>query len=119
MKKMNRTVLGLLALPWMLAGETLTPEKTEFFESRIRPVLAQQCFICHTNSKMAGLRLDSREDILKGGKSGPAIIPGDPDKSLLITAVRQTTELKMPKGASTMSDAQIADARPWAKDGAY
>src|SRR5258708_24475741 len=119
MKKMNRTVLGLLALPWMLAGETLTPEKREFFENRIRPVLAQQCFICHTNSKMAGLRLDSREDILKGGKSGPAIVPGEPEKSLLISAVRQTTELKMPKGAGHITDAQVADLATWVKDGAY
>src|SRR5258708_5060536 len=119
MKKMNRTVLGLLALPWMLAGETLTPEKTEFFENRIRPVLAQQCFACHTNSKMAGLRLDSREDILKGGKSGPALVPGEPDKSLLITAIRQTTEIKMPKGGARLTDPQVADLTAWVKDGAY
>ena len=53
----------------------------DFFESRIRPVLAQQCFVCHTNSKMGGLRLDSRDDILKGGKSGPApLFPGRLDR---------------------------------------
>src|SRR5437899_911140 len=118
---MNRSLLGLLFLPLALIGQTteLTPEKREFFENRIRPVLAQQCFICHTNSKMAGLRLDSREDILKGGRSGPAIVPGEPDKSLLISAVRQTTDLKMPKGASRITDAQVADLATWVKDGAY
>src|SRR5260370_24389299 len=119
MKKMNRTVVGLLDLPWMLAGETLTPEKTEFFESRIRPVLAQQCFVCHTNSKMGGLRLDSRDDILKGGKSGPAIVPGDTEKSLLLAAVRHSGELKMPKGAARLTDAQIQDLTSWMKDGAF
>src|SRR5882762_1563780 len=118
---MNRSLLGLLFLPVALIGQTteLTPEKTEFFESRIRPVLAQQCFVCHTNSKMAGLRLDSREDILKGGKSGPAVIPGEPEKSLLIAAIRQTSEVKMPKGASRLTDSQIADLAAWVKDGAY
>ena len=65
-----------------------TPEQKEFFETRIRPVLAQQCFICHTNSRMGGLRLDSLDDLMKGGEHGPAIVPGDPEKSLLIASVR-------------------------------
>src|SRR5437016_9449661 len=91
----------------------------DFFESRIRPVLAQQCFICHTNSKSGGLRLDSRDDILKGGKSGPAIVPGDAEKSLLITAVKHSGELKMPKGAAKLTDAQIIDMTAWIKDGAF
>src|SRR6266404_9252512 len=114
---MNRSLLGLLFLPLALIGQTteLTPEKREFFENRIRPVLAQQCFICHTNSKMAGLRLDSREDILKGGKSGPAIVPGDPDKSLLISAIR---EARMPKDGH-LQPGQIEDLVNWVKDGAY
>jgi hypothetical protein len=71
----------------------------EYFETRIRPVLAANCYDCHADGKMGGLRLDSRDGILKGGRSGPAIVPGDPEKSLLIEAVRQTSEtLKMPKG---------------------
>jgi mono/diheme cytochrome c family protein len=91
----------------------------DFFESRIRPVLAQQCFICHTNSKSGGLRLDSRDDILKGGKSGPAIVPGDTEKSLLIAAIKHSGELKMPKGAAKLTDAQIIDMTAWVKDGAF
>jgi mono/diheme cytochrome c family protein len=91
----------------------------EFFEARIRPVLAQQCFICHTNSKSGGLRLDSRDEILKGGKSGPAMVPGDPEKSLLIAAIRHSGELKMPKGAAKLTDAQITDMVAWVKDGAF
>ena len=66
---MNRFAVGLLALSFAASSQAqdLTPEKKEFFENHIRPVLAQQCFACHTNSMMAGLRLDSREGILKGG----------------------------------------------------
>jgi mono/diheme cytochrome c family protein len=90
----------------------------EFFESRIRPVLAQQCFICHTNSKSGGLRLDSRDDMLKGGKSGPAVVPGDAEKSLLIAAIKHSGELKMPKGAAKLTDAQITDMTNWVKEGA-
>src|SRR6266567_4427641 len=90
----------------------------DFFESRIRPVLVQQCFVCHTNSKMGGLRLDSRDDIVKGGKSGPAIVAGEPEKSLMISAIKHNGELKMPKGAAKLTDGQISDFTNWVKDGA-
>lgn len=114
---MNRIALGVLLLPLMLAGQTQddSREKKDFFENRIRPMLAQSCFACHTNSQMAGLRLDSRADILKGGVSGPALVPGDPDKSLIVSLVR---EGKMPKSGH-LQDQQIADLMKWIKDGAY
>lgn len=114
---MNRLLLGMLLAPLFLGGQTQerTGEKREFFEKHVRPVLAQNCFACHTNSKMADLRLDSREDILKGGKSGPAIVPGDPDKSLLIAAIRDG---KMPKDGH-LQPSQIEDLVNWVKDGAY
>src|SRR5262245_64805007 len=69
----------------------------EFFEARVRPVLAANCYDCHADEHYGDLRVDSREALLKGGKSGPAIVPGDAEKSLLIGAVRQTGALKMPK----------------------
>ena len=59
----------------------------EFFEMRVRPVLARSCLACHAASHMGGLDLTSRDGLLKGGDSGPAIVPGEPDKSLLIQAV--------------------------------
>ena len=62
------------ALP-LAAAEAENPG--EFFELRVRPVLAKNCYTCHTESQMGGLRLDSRERALKGGNSGPAIQPGD------------------------------------------
>src|SRR5438876_2513735 len=77
-----------------------TPEQSEFFEKRIRPVLADQCFKCHsaTAKKVkGGLLLDSRAGLLKGGDSGPVVVPGQPGKSRLIEAVHyQNVDLQMP-----------------------
>jgi len=90
----------------------------EFFEKKVRPILANHCFPCHTNSKLGGLRLDSRESILQGGKSGAAIVPGDPERSLLIQAVtRRHERLKMPP-AGPLDPGDVADLTVWVKMGA-
>ncbi len=89
----------------------------DFFESRVRPVFANNCYACHTAAAMSGLRLDSLAALLKGGNSGPAIVPGDPDKSLLIQAVKQTGELKMPKGGHLKPE-EITVLVDWVKMGA-
>lgn len=95
-----------------------TPEQVEFFETRIRPVLAQNCFSCHGKStQFAGLRMDSRAAILKGGDQGPSVVPGDVAKSLLIHAVRQDGPLKMPKGRK-LKASEIADLEKWIEMGA-
>jgi hypothetical protein len=98
----------------------------EFFEKRIRPVLAEHCYECHSAEakKLKGkLRLDAREDILRGGETGPALIPGNPDKSLLITAVKYTDkDLQMPppigETSRKLSDNVIADFIHWVQIGA-
>src|ERR1700687_4579147 len=107
---MNRFLFALPAVSVTLLAQSPSgvSEQKEFFENKIRPVLAQNCFACHTNSQMGGLRLDSREGLLKGGKSGPAVTPGDPDKSIMVTAIRQSTDLKMPKNGH-LTPAEIAD----------
>src|SRR5262245_57476679 len=88
--------LALMLLTFSLRAASVADQR-EFFEMRIRPVLAKNCFACHTSSRMGGLDMSGREALLKGGKSGPAILPGDPEKSLLVEAVAQTHErLKMP-----------------------
>ena len=89
----------------------------EFFESKVRPILANNCYSCHTNSQLAGLRVDSRAALLKGGQSGPALVAGDADKSLLVQAVRQTGELKMPKGGKLKKD-EVEALVEWVKAGA-
>jgi hypothetical protein len=94
---------------------------TEFFEKRVRPVLIERCYSCHsaTAPKLkGGLRLDSLEAALKGGDSGPAVVAGEPQKSLLIEAVSyQNVDLRMPpKGR--LPQPQIADLREWVSRGA-
>jgi len=92
----------------------------DFFEKNVRPLLIQRCYACHgtAGNPMGGLRLDSRESILKGGGRGPAVAPGNPKGSLLLTAVRQTDEdLKMPPGKK-LSDAEIATLAQWIEMGA-
>ena len=91
----------------------------DFFKARIRPILANRCYACHLDGRMGGLQLDSREHVLKGGNSGPAVLPGDPDQSLLIRAVSQTHEkLKMPPQGK-LTDEQIADLRTWVAAGVH
>jgi mono/diheme cytochrome c family protein len=116
---MKRILFGLPCITLALLAETSAPapQQVEFFENRIRPLLSQQCYACHTNSAMGGLRLDTREGMLKGGKSGAAIVPGDSDASKLMVAVRRTTELKMPLNGR-LTDAQVKDLDTWIKNGA-
>jgi mono/diheme cytochrome c family protein len=88
-----------------------------FFDEKVRPVLAENCYKCHTGETMGGLRLDSRASILKGGDSGPAMTPGDPSKSLIIEAVQQTGDLKMPPKGKKLTDGEIATLIDWVKRG--
>ncbi len=92
-------------------------DNTQFFTQKVRPVLAQSCFRCHTTEASGGLRLDSHGAILKGGDSGPAIVPGDPDKSLLLAAIRHTGELKMPPKGDKLADGDIANIAEWVRRG--
>jgi mono/diheme cytochrome c family protein len=109
-----RTALVLLGLTGSIAYAQSATEKTEFFEARIRPVLANNCYACHTDNKLGGLRVDSRVALLEGGKSGAAIVPGRPDESLLIKAVKHADpKLKMPMGGAKLKDNEIADLRYW------
>ena len=88
----------------------------EFFETRIRPLLVNNCFTCHTDNEMGDLRLDSRSSLLRGGKSGPAVVAGKPEESLLIRAVRQVGELKMPLEGK-LSQQEVADLTAWVQMG--
>ena len=94
----------------------------EFFESKVRPVLVESCYACHSaqaEKLKGGLYLDTKDGLLKGGDSGPAIVPGDVEKSLIIKAVRYTSEdLKMPPKDKKLSADQIADLEAWVKLGA-
>ena len=93
-----------------------------FFESKIRPLLLNHCNECHGVEKhKGGLRLDSRVGWQQGGESGPAIVPGKPDESLLLKAVRyQDSDLQMPpkKSGGKLSEVEIAVLTEWIKIGA-
>jgi mono/diheme cytochrome c family protein len=108
---------GLFAAAPSFSSEARVDERDDFFESRIRPLLVAQCYDCHADAAKGGLRVDSREALLKGGKRGPAIVPGKPDESLLLKAVRHDG-LQMPKGGAKLKDAEIADLARWIQDGA-
>ncbi|HKD35608.1 MAG TPA: DUF1549 domain-containing protein, partial [Pirellulales bacterium] len=95
-----------------------TPADVHFFETKIRPLLTENCHKCHGPEKQEeNLRLDSRAAALSGGDRGPAIVPGKPDESLLIKAVRHLDDLEMPP-KKQLSHAQIADLVLWIKSGA-
>ncbi|MDB5340559.1 MAG: Planctomycete cytochrome, partial [Planctomycetaceae bacterium] len=90
----------------------------EFFEKKIRPIFVTHCVECHGKKEHGGLVLNSREGWMTGGDSGPAIVPGDPEKSLLIRAVRQVDkDLRMPP-KQKLTDTEIADLETWVKNGA-
>jgi hypothetical protein len=109
---MNVRILLLLAF----SGASFAAEDTDFFERKVRPVLATKCQSCHgADKQFAALRLDSREALLKGGLNGPAAIPGQPDASLIIKAVKHLGP-KMPMG-SKLADNEIAAFEEWVRTG--
>ena len=101
------------------AVNPFSPEAVDFFESRVRPILVDRCIKCHGPKKQSSnLRLDSREAALKGGDSGPSVVPAKPEESLLIQAVAQThQELKMPPGGK-LPEPSVAIIRQWVALGA-
>ncbi|MBI3880861.1 MAG: PSD1 domain-containing protein [Verrucomicrobia bacterium] len=104
------------------ADAKLTPQELQFFESKIRPIFADYCYKCHSpggEKIKGGLSLDTREGLLKGGDTGPALVAGNPDKSLLIRAVRyKEQDLQMPPSDKKLPANLIADLEAWVKMGA-
>jgi hypothetical protein len=114
------TLLGALASLLGLAHAAPPPPATvdaAFFEQKVRPILAANCLSCHSGKAgLSGLRLDSREHLLKGGKRGPAVLTGKPEESLLLKAVHYDAALKMPP-AGRLPDASIEILIQWVKAG--
>jgi cytochrome c553 len=113
-------LLAIIALA-VLAPFTSADDGIEFFEKKIRPVLVEHCYECHSKDakkQRGGLLLDSRTGIRKGGDTAPAVVPGKPSESLLLKAVRQTDpELKMPPKGK-LPDGVIIDLEKWIALGA-
>lgn len=113
-----------VSLVSVMADEQIPLDKQglRFFESKIRPVLVKHCYECHSNQSGASegrFRLDFRQTIRRGGDRGAAVVPGSPDKSLLLTAVMHSDpDLKMPPRKQKLPDSVIADLRRWVAMGA-
>src|SRR4051794_15740910 len=109
----------LLLAPRALAADD--DAGAQFFESKIRPILVDRCYTCHSASAKklkAALYLDSQRGLLNGGESGPALVPGSPEKSRLIEAVEyKNVDLQMPP-KEKLGDQQTADLTKWVKMGA-
>ncbi|MSR66152.1 MAG: DUF1553 domain-containing protein [Pedosphaera sp.] len=120
-----KLVPGTLHWALLLAVAVARPgsaaEGEDFFEKKIRPLLVEHCYECHSagSKKLkGGLRLDTREGVLKGGESGPVLVPGEPERSRLIESVRyKNRDLQMPP-KTRLSTAQVADLEKWVKLGA-
>lgn len=120
---MKKTLLSHLCffIPASIGGAA-EPESLDFFEAKIRPVLIEHCYECHSvesGKAKGGLRVDDREAVLRGGDSGPALVPGKPEESLLLAAIRHSDpDLEMPPRKDRLSDSILKDFGVWIAAGA-
>jgi hypothetical protein len=133
-RKAAGVALAVAALACRLPAAVVTPvpiappappvsaSDLQFFEARIRPLLSDRCYKCHSrlaDKIKGGLMLDTREGMLHGGDTGPAITPGKPEDSLLIDAVSyKDNDLQMPPKGDRLSAAQVTDLTEWIRRGA-
>jgi hypothetical protein len=119
--------LGWLALGCLVLAPSLaqagppaaTPDRqaADFFEAKVRPVLVENCVGCHgPKAQKSGLRLDTREGLLKGGDGGPVVEPGDPAASPLVEAIRHEGDVKMPP-KRRLDPRAVADLTEWVRMG--
>lgn len=112
-------ILGIAASPWLQAADGPSAADVEFFETKIRPVLVEHCYKCHSDqikTPKGNLRLDTREALAAGGDSGPAVVPGKPGESPLLSALKYEDTQMPPKGK--LPAAVIADFEKWISMGA-
>jgi hypothetical protein len=104
--------IAIAVPPPVASGPQLTKAQSDFFEGKVRPLLADRCYKCHSADaqKVKGnLLLDTREGCLKGGDTGPAVVPGNVGASLLIKAITyKDNDLQMPPKGDKLSDSEIA-----------
>ena len=125
MTRFHWKILALPIAPILLigaaayAGISPSQNQAEFFESKVRPLLLGKCGACHgANQQKAGLRVDSLAALLKGGKSGTAIVPGNPANSLLIQAISHSNPKLLMPPTGKLDTAQIETLTLWIKGGA-
>ena len=89
----------------------------EFFETKVRPLLVSKCYTCHTEARAGGLRMDDHDSMMRGSTHGPVLVPGNPDESRLVRAIRYVDTIKMPP-TGKLQDEEIAILESWVRDGA-
>src|SRR5579872_2521044 len=115
LKQFRHAVLTVspLLFAFISPAQTLHPTN-----DAARAILEHSCFGCHGQAKVSGLDLRQRETLLRGGKRGPAVIPGNADASLLYRAVIQDGDVKMPPGGTPLTKAEVDTLRQWIQEGA-
>jgi hypothetical protein len=102
----------------ILLALLIAADPAKFFDSKIAPILTRRCLACHNNQLKDGeISFEDRASLLKGGGRGPAIVPGEPERSILIQAIKRKGELKMPPGPP-LRPKEIARFEEWIRDGA-
>jgi mono/diheme cytochrome c family protein len=106
-----------------VAGSTTDASTAEFYTGHVKPIFQKHCFRCHAGmNRRGGLSMATRAGIMKGGKTGPDIVPGDPDASLMVRLIRHQGPDKdpgpMPSKSSKLADADIATVEQWIRAGA-
>jgi mono/diheme cytochrome c family protein len=115
---------GAIASPVPIApaAQPISPADLQFFEARIRPILTDRCYKCHSrlaDKIKGGFMLDTREGMLHGGDTGPAVVPGKPEDSLIVDAISyKDPDLQMPPKGDKLSEQQVADITEWIRRGA-
>ena len=114
------TVFILALISTILSGHLNAEEKAEFFENKIRPVLATHCFACHgLNKQESELRVDHISFLTKKGFYGIPVTPGNPEQSTILSAMKHIGDLQMPEGKPKLPESVIADFQQWITDGAF
>ena len=115
---MNGIVFSLVAITAVAYAQTPSKNDARYFDQRVAPILIKRCLGCHNQElNDGGISFFDRETLLKGGSRGPAVVPGQPENSVLIHAVRRDGEFKMPPGAKLPSR-DVATLTEWVKRGA-
>ena len=121
---LSRALFSITVLTGFLCGHPVQGkpddrEKISFFEKSVRPILIKHCVQCHGQEKQeSGLRVEQIESMLKGGDTGPALIPGKPDESLIVDAIEYSSDLEMPP-SKKLADHEIDAIKKWIRDGAH
>ena len=122
LNKLQPTALIAVVLVWLTNAATaqeISPADQEYFEAKIRPILAENCYNCHGDgATKGGLDLGSKGGVRNGGETGPAVVPGDPGKSVMVQRIKNLADPMPPSNKDPLTDEQISELENWIRRGA-